>query len=368
MRTSVIQVQNAEELRRQLEEFREQEAAGSRTPARLAMAFASDRLLEPSVLRPFVETGFQVFGSCSAEEIVGGRVAAPSIVALLIDLPEDAFDLKIFQPAEGVTIETLGRALGRHMRDRFDDPVALVLDRTKVDVQGVAISGWQEPGTPKRITRSEGSKVLEIEGQPVTEFYENYFNIKTSDARSIRNNVDPELLATSEYPILLRRADGADALLMFNCAVRSRSFDPCMNRELEVIHKLWGAPMVGFSSWGEIGQTPGHSCGFHYLVFSMVALRDCQSEHASHYASMDDAEVEELVKDGHHEDELSAEELRKAKATSCAATSRSKARAAWTPAWCPCESRAIRSRGATSLLLPSRRCRLWPSRSSRTTG
>lgn len=431
MRTSVIQAQNTEALRRQLKEFRELEAARSRTPARLAMAFVSDRLLEQSVLQPFAEAGFQVFGSCSAEEIISGRVAPPSIVALLVDLPEDAFDLRIFQPADGVTTGTLGRALGRHMRDRFTDPVALVLlgggntgspeefltglaeilperpvfgavassfgayqqppffnakriyhagvqalvlDRTKVDVQGVAISGWQELGTPKRITRSEGNKVLEIEGLPATTFYKNYFNLQTLDDGTSQTNIEPELLAASEYPILLRRADGsevlraavqmdgaeqavyyggeipqdslvrfcspnvvetiqhtaqemqnfrsdsladgADALLMFNCAVRSRSFGPYMNRELDVIQKLWGTPMVGFSSWGEIGQTPGQGCGFHNMVISIVALRDVtrgtdevSTQHACQYSEMSADEVEALVEDPHYEVEPSLSEL-----------------------------------------------------------
>lgn len=385
MKPIVVQSSSSQDLRRQLADLRQ-----TGYHATLGMVFIGDKILNEDVFRPFEENGIAVFGSCSSEEIAGGRISNASIVAMLLDLPTSAFQLKIFKSPSSNSGPRLGRAVGESMRSAFSNPVAmlligggglainaeevlagifsvlpgvpifgglpsslgvfeeppffsakrlhtdgiyaLILDNDVVDVQGVAISGWQELGTPKRITRSVGNKVLEIEGVPATTFYENYFNLSTTRERALLNNVDPELLATSEYPILLRRqdgsevmraaiqmdaddksvsyggdipqdsmvrfcspnvletiqhtveelqtfrtrtiADGADAVLLFNCAVRSRALGPYMRREIAVIQSLWNAPLVGFSSWGEIGQTPGQSCGFHNTVISMVTLRN----------------------------------------------------------------------------------------------
>ncbi|MCR9142128.1 MAG: FIST C-terminal domain-containing protein [bacterium] len=410
LRPHVIQASSADELRERLHELRD-----GGYQAGLAIVFISDRILNEELLTPFREEGIAVFGSCSSEEIIHGRISNESIVALLLDLPATAFQLKIFQSPRENPGRSLGRAVGEAMRAAFENPVAmlligggglainteevlsgvfsvlpdapifgglpsslgafdqppfftarklygtgiyaLILDSDVVDVQGVAISGWQELGTPKRITRSAGNRVYEIEGVPATTFYQNYFNLSPATASARLNNVDPELLATSEYPILLRRADGsevmraaiqmdaedksvsyggdipqdslvrfcspnvietiqhtveelqtfrtneiaggADAVLLFNCAVRSRALGPYMRRELAVIQSLLPAPLVGFSSWGEIGQTPGQECGFHNVVISMVTLRDRKRapSPAAQPQDFSAAEVEALVAD-----------------------------------------------------------------------
>ncbi len=378
--------------------------------ATLAIVFIGDRVLTQGALLPFQRHGIAVFGSCSAEEISQGRISNSSIVALLFDLPPSAFLLKFFENPLQRQGEILGRAIGETMKNTFEKSAAflligggglafntedvlrgifeilpgapvfggvpssfgvfdlppffdsssirtdgiysLILDRNVVEVQGVAISGWQELGTAKRITRSSGNKVFEIEGVPATIFYANYFNINTSKNSALLNNIDPELLAASEYPILLRREDGSevmraairmdateqavyyggdipegslvrfcspnvletiqhtvdglqtfrtnardvDAVLLFNCAIRSRALGPYMVRELELIDRLWAAPSVGFSSWGEIGKTPGQSCGFHNTVISMVTLRDQQSKTQSQpREDMTAGEIEALV-------------------------------------------------------------------------
>ena len=411
MQAVVLQAGSAEEIREKLSELRQ-----SGYQASLGIVFIGDKILNVEALRPFQEHGIAIFGSCSSEEIAEGRLSNESIVAMLLDLPADAFQLKIFQsPRAENPGALLGREVAQAMRDAYANPTAmllvgggglainteemltgvfsvlpgapifgglpsslgvfdqppfftadslytegiyaLILDNDVVEVQGVAISGWQELGTPKRITQSAGNRVFEIEGIPATNFYANYFNLETSKDRALLNNVDPELLATSEYPILLRRADGsevmraaiqmdaadqsvayggdipegslvrfcspnvlstiqhtveelqtfrtenvaggADAVLLFNCAVRSRALGPYMRRELAVIQSLWNAPLVGFSSWGEIGQTAGQSCGYHNVVISMVVLRDRQRSNAAVAPPMNfsASEVEALVDD-----------------------------------------------------------------------
>ena len=414
-----LQANSPEELAQRLDELQRSEYR-----ATIAVVFIGDRVLNPAALAPFREHGIAVFGSCSAEEISQGRISNASIVALLLDLPKQSYRLQIFESHGENSSEDLGRSVGKAMRDTFENPAALllvgggglaihtedvlrgifevlpgapvfgglpsslgvfdrppfftatelltngiyalILDRNVVDVQGVAISGWQELGTAKRITRSIGNKVFEIEGVPATSFYENYFNIDTSKDGALLNNIDSELLAASEYPILLRREDGSevmraaismnareqtvyyggdipegsmvrfcspnvletiqhtvdglqtfradahdvDAVLLFNCAIRSRALGPYMRHELELIDRLWAAPSVGFSSWGEIGQTPGQGCGFHNTVISMVTLRDQQSlKRTNPRGAISAHEIEALV-DGEAEQQTTIESLR----------------------------------------------------------
>ncbi len=206
--------------------------------------------------------------------------------------------------------------------------VALILDSAQMHVSGLAVSGWRELGTAKTITRATGNKVYSIEGIPAVEFYRRYFGLLA--AADAQNNLDPELRAASEYLLLLRRADGtevlraalrfdpvegavyyggeipegaqarfcspnvestmaeaisemqsfrerhtaarADAVLLFNCAIRARAYGPLVEREIERIYDLWHAPVVGFHSWGEIGDTPGMQCDFHNTVISTVTF------------------------------------------------------------------------------------------------
>ncbi|MBR30302.1 MAG: hypothetical protein CMN77_03250 [Spirochaetaceae bacterium] len=366
----------------------------------LAIVFVQDRILSPDVLEPFARHGFSVFGSCAAEPIAQDHVFSDGIVALILDLPQEAYCLKVFEPHSDH--RELGRKLGLFMASAFSRPsllllvapgslqvapepvlegifheipkasvfgavpssfgllekppfftgekifdaglYALVLDSDFVEVKGLAVSGWKELGTPKRITRSSGREVLEIEGIPATDFYSHYFDLKPAAASPVMNHIDPDLMAAGEYPILLRNAsgnevmraviqmdgskksvtyggdipegslvrfcspnaletiehsvgemqnfrdslsvDGSDAVLMFNCALRSRSFGQYMQKELQAIHRLWNLPLAGFSSWGEIGTTTGQSCGLHNTVISVVALRLLESK-----ANLENSEI-----------------------------------------------------------------------------
>ena len=69
-----------------------------------------------------------------------------------------------------------------------------------------------------------------------------------------------------------------------------------MTRELDIINRLWNAPLVGFSSWGEIGRAPGQGSGFHNTVISMVTLRSRdKSRREAPAAALSAGEVQALV-------------------------------------------------------------------------
>ena len=211
----------------------------------------------------------------------------------------------------------------------------LFFDNDSVDLHGVAISGWKAIGTPKRITRAEGNVVFEIENEPAADFFNRYFKVKPGEFDEILEVSEYPLLleredgskvmrtaiqvderrravhfggsipqgalvrfcspnivkaikhtveqlqsfraGTLETPLTGDPADlsSVDAIILFDCAIRSRSFGPYMRKEIRVIHELWDVPLVGFSSWGEIGNLPGaRACGLHNTVISTVLIRE----------------------------------------------------------------------------------------------
>lgn len=355
----------------------------------LAIVFVAESLVEPALLEPFAKHGITVFGAASEEEIVGSDLHRGSLVAMLLDIDPAFFRQEVFLQGDG---RELGGHIARRAHEHFSTPVVLMLvggagltidvdallfgmfaeasdlpvfgglassdrfkmtppvftadaiheqginvlffDNDSIDLRGVAISGWMETGTPKRITRAEGNVVFEIENEPAADFYERYFKVRPGQFGQI--------LEVSEYPLRVEREDGSkvmrtaiqvdgergaviyggnipegsrvrfcspnlvetikhtvkqlqsfragvleppptgdpidlssvDAVILFDCAIRSRSFGPYMRKEIQVIRELWDVPLVGFSSWGEIGNTPGRACGLHNTVISTVLIRE----------------------------------------------------------------------------------------------
>lgn len=232
----------------------------------------------------------------------------------------------------------------------------LFFDNDSVDLRGVAISGWKPIGTPKRITRAEGNVVFEIENEPAADFYNRYFKVKPGEFDEILEVSEyPLLLARDDGSQVMRTAiqvdegrravhfggsipqgawvrfcspnivetikhtveqlqsfragtlemprsgdpidlSSVDAIILFDCAIRSRSFGSYMRKELQVIHELWDVPLVGFSSWGEIGNMPGGVCGLHNTVISTVLIREKGRQAASSpTAEYSDEQVEHLI-------------------------------------------------------------------------
>ncbi|MCB1308040.1 MAG: FIST C-terminal domain-containing protein, partial [Leptospiraceae bacterium] len=102
---------------------------------------------------------------------------------------------------------------------------------------------------------------------------------------------------------------GADAVLLFDCAIRSQSFGSYMRKEIEVINQLWRAPVAGFCSWGEIGRSRGAACGFHNTVISLVLLRDREKINYTANRTYSDEQIEDIVES--FPPEISVDELQR---------------------------------------------------------
>jgi hypothetical protein len=351
-------------------------------PASLAIVFASVAHDLPAIQAALQAQGLAVFGASSAGEILeaGGEesVYEESIVALLFDLSPAAFQVKLFE-ASSLSSAAAGEALGAWAKAAFASPallvmtsgldtdgeavlrgilsqtgplplygglagddlkmqqtfvfdaggispkgvLALALDQDKVEVGGVASSGWQAVGSEKTITRSEGNVVYTIDHKPALDVYEEYLGI-TSNQQSATNTA-----ITAEYPLRIIRqgysvmrasmlinpqdrsmiyagavpqgskvhfcvAPGtdiidqalgdmrmlkesqpqADALVLFSCKGRHLALGPMAEDEVKPMQALWGAPLIGFYTYGELGQGLGGQLDFHNNTCVLVTLRE----------------------------------------------------------------------------------------------
>jgi hypothetical protein len=202
-----------------------------------------------------------------------------------------------------------------------DGSVVLVFDADKVDVHGIASSGWVGIGAEMMITSSDGNTVHTINGRPATEVFKEYLDLKDEDLQQIGIN----------FPLQIRRPDGtevlraflfvdfssgsltfagsvpqgsrvrfsssfgyqtieqavrdletyhadhphASLLLLFSCIARYRVAGSMAADEVLTASRLWNAPLAGFFTYGEIGHNRLGTCDFYNetLSLALISLR-----------------------------------------------------------------------------------------------
>lgn len=206
--------------------------------------------------------------------------------------------------------------------------LALIIDRDKILISGLAVSGWKPVGTTKKITKSEGSWVFTIDNEPAMNVIQRFLG----DEIIISTNQASGLLPTDlGYPLQFERASGnatmkpalffntanqsvmiggevkegdlfrfslppdfdvidkviestrtikekdmpeADAMLIFSCVGRLGTFGPMITTEIEGLAATWNKPMLGFFSLGEFGKLDEGRSEFHGTTVSWVALKE----------------------------------------------------------------------------------------------
>jgi hypothetical protein len=206
----------------------------------------------------------------------------------------------------------------------------LVLDETKVELHGIAYSGWKPMGVPRTVTKSEGNLIYSIDNRPALEMYLHLLGheISSSDDQIDfydkigvhypfqieRENREPKMCNPIGYDkekqalicesdvlqvsslrfstppdfdiieTVINKADKlkkeqnaeADALLIFSCAGRLSALGPMAKEENEGLQKVWNAPMAGFYTYGEYGKGLNGKHEFHSTTCSWVALKEKQ--------------------------------------------------------------------------------------------
>ena len=197
--------------------------------------------------------------------------------------------------------------------------IAMVLDDDLYDIHGIATSGWVSIGADKIITHSEGNVVYTIDGQPALDVYKSYLNVKDSDLPKIGVeypllikkpgamdvlraviNVDIEkksLIFAGTVPTgavvtfssspgfeiieytrqkvneFYDRNEDADILILFSCMARHNALGPTISEEIDEAWQNWRKPLIGFFTYGEIGNNYNAACDFHNETFTLVSLK-----------------------------------------------------------------------------------------------
>ncbi len=204
--------------------------------------------------------------------------------------------------------------------------VALVIDQDHIELAGVATCGWKPIGITKTVTKSQGNVVYTIDNKPALDLVIKYLGLnldekvdntvfdlgayyplqlEREDAPAVMrttqmgNAEDRSLICAGNVPqgskvrfslppdfdvidtvvgecteVKEKQLKDADALIMFSCISRYLSFGVMTGEELERVQAVWGAPMIGFFTYGEYGKAKGGKHEFHNNTCCVLALKE----------------------------------------------------------------------------------------------
>lgn len=204
--------------------------------------------------------------------------------------------------------------------------IGLVLDNDKVNIAGLATSGWDNIGVEKTITKSEGNIVYTIDDEPAVDVFVKFFQF----TESVDNRSEIIAMNFAQYPLQMKKDNGnivlrapmmvdiesralifaggipqgskvrfsvppgfdlidktrdrvsvlkdtienPDAIIVFSCKARHLALGPIMEDEAGKLRAIWDKPLIGFFSYGEIGTAQDSVCDFHNETCSMVLLEE----------------------------------------------------------------------------------------------
>jgi hypothetical protein len=269
--------------------------------------FAKASFAQPSVI--VVSSGLTI----DAEQIINGFHAVNKDIELYGGLAGDDLNMK----ASYVFSNNVESSTGL---------IGLIIDNEKVNVKGIATSGWDNIGIEKTITKSAGNVVYSIDDEPAVDVFVKYFQF----TESVDNTAEIIAQNFAQYPLQLTKENGntvlraplmvdiesralifaggipqgskvkfsvqpgfdliekttevvrtikssipeADAMIMFSCKARHMALGPMTGDEAGMIRGIWDKPLVGFFTYGEIGTATGSKCDFHNETCSMVILEE----------------------------------------------------------------------------------------------
>ncbi len=203
--------------------------------------------------------------------------------------------------------------------------LSLVIDTNKIEVKGMATSGWEAIGNTNTITKSEGNILYAINDEPALDVFIKYFgyfnnaNVKEELLNTLSGQYPLQIIRDGENKILrapvmaneedrtlilaggvkegdqfkfsiapgfevidqtleefgtFKKTTPADAMILFSCKGRHSAFGPLLEEEVKGIHDCWNTPMIGFMTYGEIGPTKNGTCEFHNETCSLVTFKE----------------------------------------------------------------------------------------------
>ena len=203
--------------------------------------------------------------------------------------------------------------------------VGLIFNGDKIEVSGKAISGWEPVGGINTITEAVGNVVYSINHERAYDVFVRYFGFsdqalsKSDQLITLQTNypfqfLRPQGQVVLRSPMVVNKEEGtivltasvqagdqfrfsyspgfeiiqqtvhefgqlqqdhpkADALILFSCKGRHGAFGPLLKKEIEGIFHQWKRPLIGFLSYGEIGNLETNVCEFHNETCSLALLK-----------------------------------------------------------------------------------------------
>lgn len=348
----------------------------------VSMVFSTIDADFPEIQKSFKNHGIDMIGCSSAGEIHNDKVLEDSIVCLLLDVDKTAYRVFASESDDDITYQTAFEA-GQLAKNTFENPgilllsggirvdaeklvygvkdgvgreipffgglagdnlqlketcvfsndlvttngiACLILDAEKIEMTGMATSGWEAIGAENLITAAEGNVLFSINKEPALDVFLKHFGFfdntshgdepittlsaqyplqlvrdggvtvlrsplfSDNENRSLilaggvkvgerfRFSIAPGFEVTektvSEFESLRQSTPQADAVILFSCKGRHSALGPVIDEEIEGLYQHWNKPMIGFFSYGEIGNTKSGICEFHNETCSLVLLRE----------------------------------------------------------------------------------------------
>lgn len=237
-------------------------------------------------------------------------------------------DINMFGGMAGDDLSFTGTWIFTQNKSTDYGMTALVLDKTKIELNGLAFSGWKPMGVSRTVTKSEGNLIYTIDNRPALEIYLHLLGQKISSSddqieffdkigvhypfQIEREDREPKmcnpigydkekqaLICESDVPqdsslrfsrppdfdiveAVINKADKlkveqnaeADVLLIFSCVGRLSALGPLVHEENEGLQRVWNSPMAGFYTYGEYGKGLNGKHEFHSTTCSWVVLRE----------------------------------------------------------------------------------------------
>ncbi len=199
--------------------------------------------------------------------------------------------------------------------------VAVGFDSSKISITGISTSGWSGVGNVMEITKSADNIVYEIDGIPALELYSRIVGLDISKNIVLEEGVKFPLQVFRDDNVTVLRApifstdDGGlmfpggikvgekvrfcvppdfdvidstidnfkrlgtkysnpDALILFSCFARRIAFGPLIKKEVQGIQRVWNKPMIGFFTYGEIGNLEDLGAEFHNETCSLLLISE----------------------------------------------------------------------------------------------
>lgn len=350
----------------------------------LAIVFLSFKQDIDAVCKLLDSKGIQVFGATSSGEFISSDIEEESIAIMLLDMDPSHFVLVFLEAGNRSEFE-IAKQLGKEGKNIFDNAAfiiatgwsndmdgeeivrgveegfgsgatvfggmagddltltepkaftigkksttgltALIIDRDRVDMAGIATCGWKPVGIAKTITKSEGNIVYTIDDKPALDLVMKYLGLSL-DEQPLNNTVFnlgayyPLQLERENAPAVMRTAmlgnaedrslifagtipkgskvrfslppdfdvidtvveeclevkekelQDADAVIIFSCISRYLSFGVMTSEEIERVSEVWKSPLIGFFSYGEYGKSKNGKHEFHNNTCCVVALKE----------------------------------------------------------------------------------------------